>query len=494
MERLETHISRLYLTEDEVFKVKKPVNFGFLDFSTPELRHEACLAEVRLNRRLSPEVYLGVVPVSLASSGEPQFGGEGPAADWAVWMRRLPEDARGDRLLEAGKLEQPGIDAVAIRLARFHDECRSDAEARRYGELSVIEGNVRENFGQAGKALESYLTAGQVAELESWQLSFLRENAGLFEDRVRAGRVRDGHGDLRLEQFYLIDGKPVILDCIEFNDRFRYGDVCSDLAFLSMDLAFRGRVDLAERLLATYARESNDYDLFRLADFYESYRAFVRAKIAIFVKAARDARRYLLLALSGPRPPLGRPSLTAVGGLPASGKSTLADWLGGRLSAPIVESDRTRKHLAGVAPTASLGSAAFAGSYSAEFTERVYKELLGRADAVLASGRPAVLDANFPTARHREQARALARARGVPFRFVECQAPPALCLERLRRRESQPGISDARAGIFEELRARYEPVRELAEDERLRVDTSRPEEELHQAMEAALPLWPRGSG
>ncbi|HEY8072987.1 MAG TPA: AAA family ATPase, partial [Labilithrix sp.] len=294
-----------------------------------------------------------------------------------------------------------------------------------------------------------------------------------------------------------------ILDCIEFADRFRCCDTACDLAFLSMDLAAHGRVDLAERLLARYARASDDYDLFGVIDFYESYRAYVRAKIATLharssepaelrAKAEAEARRHYLLALACDRRALVPPAVVAVGGPIASGKSTVADTLADRLAAPVVDADRTRKAMLGVAHAAHLNVGAFDGPYDPRVTERVYDEMMRRADVILASGRPVVLDASFRTAALREKARAVAARHRVPFLFAECRAPERVLLERLAAREKTTSVSDGRRAIFADFLARSEPVTEVRGGEHLVIDTTRALDVVLAALAARVTAWPRG--
>jgi aminoglycoside phosphotransferase family enzyme/predicted kinase len=487
VELRQTHISWVFLRADDAFKVKKPVGLGFLDFTTKEKRREACEAEVRLNRRLAPDVYRGVVPVTLDALGRHRFGGEGEPVDWAVSMRRLPDSHRADVRLERGELTGEDVERVAGRVARFHGECGPSEAAKPFGTVEAIRFNVLENFEQTSSTIHRYLDPERVKELEAWQVRFLEERRPLFEARLGTGRIRDGHGDLRLEHVYLDErGEVTILDCIEFNDRFRYADVCTDVVFLAMDLAWHGRVDLAERFLARYAREAGDYDLYPLVDFYQSYRAFVRGKIASMTaggagasfevreRAAAEARRYFLLALASERQGLVSPRVVAVGGFIASGKSTIADALGREMPAPVVDADRTRKHLAGVAPEQPLPEGPWKGFYSPEFTRKVYSELRRRASAVLASGRPVVLDASFRARAHRAEAKRLARETGVPFLFLECRAPEGLCRERLREREKTSTVSDGRTEIFGDFGRSWEPVDELDATEHVVLDTSLP--------------------
>ena len=347
-----------------------------------------------------------------------------------------------------GTLTADRLDAVAGAIAAFHRAARADEKVSRCGRPSAIERNIQENFDQSRDALARYLTESEADEIVRWQTRFVREQQDRFKERIAGGHVREGHGDLRLEHVYIDEQSTIrVLDCIEFNERFRYADTCADIAFLSMDLAAHGRVDLAERLLATYAREADDFDLYAVVDFYESYRAFVRGKVASMLandegaepaarrRAEQEVRRYFLLALSSDRQSLLKPVVVAVGGVIASGKSAIAGHLGQALSAPIVQADRTRKAMLGLDPLRHLDDPAWTGGYDPAFSDRVYDELLRRAAVVLASGRPVILDASFRSAGLRRAVRELAAARGVPFRFVECRATRDICRERLAARE-----------------------------------------------------------
>ncbi|HSF16007.1 MAG TPA: AAA family ATPase [Vicinamibacteria bacterium] len=501
IELRETHISWVFLSANDAWKVKKPVGLGFLDFSTIEKRREACEAEVRLNRRLAPNVYRGVVPVRRDVGGHLCINGPGAVVDWAVHMKRLPDRDRADVRLSQGRLTDDHVETIAKRVAGFHEECDSNDETARFGTLEVIGGNVRENFEQARATILEYVSQEQAEEIESWQTKFLVDRQALFEARIHERRIRDGHGDLRLEHVYLDDaGDVVIVDCIEFNRRFRFADVCADVVFLAMDLARLGRVDLAERFVALYAREANDFDFYPLVDFYESYRAFVRGKIAAMVasgpetdakvreKARSDARLYYLLALASERRALVPPALVVVGGIMASGKSTVASRLAAELAVSVIDADRARKFLAGVEATSPIPEKPWQGVYSREFSDKVYGELLRRARAVLTSGRPVILDATFRSAGHRAAARDLAEEISVPFAFVECRATAEVSRERLLQRREEVGASDGRLEIFDDFVKEWEPVIELPAEEHVVVDTTKPLGETMQLLRRRLPV------
>ncbi len=500
----ETHISWVFVLDRDVFKVKKPVDLGFLDFSTVDKRKAACEAEVLLNARLAPHVYRGLVAVRRGEDGRARIEGNGEIIDWAVHMHRLPDDRRADNLLAKNRLSGEDIDLIAARIAEFHESTRADEETAAFGKVGVIRQNLEENFAQTRGSLDAYVSPENAEEIVRWQTAFVRGHEELFEQRVLAGHVRDGHGDLRLEHVYLDAPTPTIIDCIEFNDRFRYADVCGDIAFLSMDLAAKGRVDLSERLLAHYARMSNDFDLYALVDFYESYRAFVRGKISAMLagndgvslearsRAAADARHYFLLALAADRRSVLMPSVIAVGGIIASGKSTIAKHIGAEMSAPVIDADRTRKAMLGVQAEHPVHEGAWQGAYDPAFSDRVYAEVLRRAAVVLTSGRPVVLDASFRSAEMRAAARELAIAHNAAFRFIECRADREVCRARLALRAQAQSVSDGRLEIFDAFCARFEPISELPSSEHIALDTSLPLEQNRQMLMSVLETWPRG--
>jgi aminoglycoside phosphotransferase family enzyme/predicted kinase len=500
VELRETHISWVFLTEGEVYKVKKPVWFPFLDFRSRDARLLACEAEVVLNQRLAAGTYYGVVPVRRDSDGKLHVRADGEVVDWAVHMLRLPDALRADSRLAQGSLAPLHIDAIATRIASFH---ASALDSAWWGAPDVIRRNVRENFSEAAAGIQEHLTPAEILELEAYQLEFIECHRGLLQRRATEGRIREGHGDLRLEHIYIGEaeaeptaGKPAarelaIIDCVEFAERFRCSDVCSDIAFLSMDFAAHGRVDLAERFVAKYARASQDYELYALVDFYESYRAFIRGKLAL-LGGSEEARRYFTLALSTQRRSLVTPAVVVVGGTIASGKSTIAEALGERLSAPVIDADRSRKHLLGVVEDAPLRTGPFEGAYTPAVTRSVYAEMMRRARHVLGSGRPVILDASFRTADMRRSARDLAEAYEVPFVMVECRARADVRRARLVERSKALSISDGRLEIAGAFEARFEPMTELGRAQRVIVDTEQPIEKTLERIARSLQLWPHG--
>ncbi len=505
IELIQTHISWVLLGKDEVWKIKKPLALGFLDFGSLEARHQACEAELRLNRRLAPDVYRDLCPVTRDAAGRITLGGEGEIIDWAVHMRRLPDRDRADIRLAQGRLDRDDIGRIAERLAAFHASARCDEDTAAFGQPEAIAVNVRENFAQTRDSIARFITPAQAEEIERKQLDFVTTHADRLQARIAAGRVRDGHGDLRLEHVYLDDaGEVTIIDCIEFNDRFRYADVAADLAFLAMDLSEHQRVDLSEHLSACYARYAGDYDLYSVLDFYESYRAYVRGKIASFVaaepevdhtrreRAEASARHHFLLALAAERQPMIGPALVAVGGLIASGKSTVSTRLANQMPAPIVDADRTRKQMLGIRATQPMHDGSWQGAYDPAFTAQVYDEVFRRAEVVLASGRPVIVDASFRSRDLRTRARDVAARRGVPFRMVECRVDPTIAKERLRERARHASVSDGRLEIFDDFVARWQAIDEIPVGEHLVLDTSQSIDDNLAAIGEIVRTWPPG--
>jgi aminoglycoside phosphotransferase family enzyme/predicted kinase len=470
-----THASWVFIAGADVWKVKRPVDLGFLDFSTVEARKRCCEDEVRLNRRLARDVYLGVEPVRHGAGGLELGAGDAPdepIMDWAVHMRRLPDEDSAAARLARGALDADRLAGLAARVADFHGAARA-VPAR--GDMATLRRNVDENFAEterfvgdsAGDSAGDLVDRDTFDDARAFQTCWLDDNAGVVRRRVEAGRIRDGHGDLRLEHVYFpgddAGAAPLVIDCVEFDERFRAGDVAGDVAFLAMELDLAGRPDLASGFLARYAEAADDFDLYRVLDFYLSYRAWVRGKVAALVASDEgaaaelrkrkrlEARRDFALARAYAGRALDAPFVVAVGGVIGSGKSTLAAALGRELAVPVIGSDRTRKSLAGLPPTERGGPEL----YTAANRARAYAELLRRADGVVGSGRSVVLDATFSEPGRRGDARALARGRGARLVFVELACDEAVLRARLAQRRAGGSVSDATDAHLGDLAGRY---------------------------------------
>lgn len=478
---IKTRISYVFLLADVVYKVKRPVDLGYLDYTTLENRRFFCEREVQLNRRLCPQIYLGVVPI-VRSDGSLQVEGVGEPVEYAVKMRRLPQDRMLDVLVKKEQVPPGSMERVADRLADFHSRAETNNDIARFGSPGVVLFNAVENYEQTASYVGVTLSRVKYDLHAAYTSAFLEENAGLIEERVRQGRIRDCHGDLHSEHICLSDG-ICIYDCIEFNDRFRYSDVASEVGFLAMDLDHHGRADLSRIFVRAYADASHDRDLGRLLKFYKSYRAFVRGKVNSFRssdaelseqerrEAARSAIQYFDLADFYTR---NRPFLFVMSGLVGCGKSTVANELARRYGAHRICSDLVRKRLAGVSPTTPVRLPYGEGIYSSEFTDQTYGAMLGEALEVLDDGCPVVVDATFMQEGKRRAARDLAARTGADFVLIECRADEELIRGRLSHRMRRGSVSDAGPEVFEAQKARLEPVGDLPDEEHIVLDTTRP--------------------
>ena len=464
---LETHISRVFLAGDYAYKLKKPVDFGFLDFTTLEKRRAACAEEVRLNARLAPDFYLGVVPVCQNESGyrvRPQGCVPGETeVEVLVYMRRFPQEGLLDHLAMVGQLSPDLMTGIAQQLARFHAAAGRGPEIDRFGGVDSVRTPVAQNFDQTRAYIGRTVSAATHARLRAWSEEFLRDHAALFAGRVRAGKIVDGHGDLHLRNMCKLDGRVLIFDCIEFNPALRAGDVMNDIAFLIMDLDHRALSAHANRFLNEYLEQTRDYAGLKLLDFYRVYRACVRAKVMSFESDTtladrraleQEAASYFDLAEQTLAP--RAPGLLITCGVSGSGKTTLARLAAGVLDAVMVRSDALRKHLAGI-PLTRRGDQSGDDIYTPAMTGRTYAALLQHAREVIASGRWVILDAVYGKQLERTAASALARELGVPFGILYCQAPHTELKHRLNRRVAEGhDISDATVVVLEQQLPRFE--------------------------------------
>lgn len=468
---LETHISHLFFAGPRVFKVKKHIRLDFLDYGTLERRRRFCEEEVRLNRRLAPDVYLGAVPITRTKGNGLTVEGEGETVAWAVKMVRLPRDRMLENLLGEEGLDDDRIDAVVDRLVKFHAEADTGAGVDEHGGPGAVSEKVRDNLS----GTEEYVDRGLLPEelhrfLLDTSESFLAEKRGLMERRVHEGRIREGHGDLHAGNICFAGSQSgseglSIYDCIEFSRRLRCGDVASDLAFLAMDLDRRGHARTSDVLVRRYAEKAGDTGLHDLIGFYKSYRAVVRAKVAALAagdgeteEKHEEARGYFQLAASYALPA----SMTITCGVPVSGKSRLASRLAGALGAVVLRSDVTRKELAGVEPEDGVPENVGKGIYSESMTRRTYERLLERAVSFLNRGRNVIVDAAFPTReRRRPFAQAAAGGRFM-LNVLHVTVPEALARDRLERRDAEGGgPSDAGPEVYRHMQLTFEPPSEL---------------------------------
>jgi uncharacterized protein len=476
----QTQMSLLFIAGDFVYKVKKPVNFGYLDYSTLAERQRLCEREVVLNRRLCHDTYLGVVPIVRADSGL-KFEGEGEAVEYAVKMRRLPEERMLDQLLANALATPRTMEAIASRLATFHDSAATSSEIAAFGSIDAIRYNTDENFSQTLPYVGQTVTATTHTLLRQFTNDLLATRSELFSRRVTDGHIRDCHGDLHAAHVCMTDD-VCIYDCIEFNDRFRYGDVASEVAFLTMDLDRLRRSDLARAFANSYVHFSGDRGVATLLPFYACYRAVVRGKVegfklgdAMIPESERHAAKWLARTYFelAKRYATGRGLLIVMSGVTASGKSVVAERLGGLFAGTVLSSDIIRKQLAGLRPEEHAYEPFGQGIYSPEWTARTYDELLRRAAQVLTTGGCAILDASFLRASERARAVETARKASSEVMMVECIAPRETLLERLAARQAAGTVSDGRPEILEEQQAGSEPVLEFGPSDHVTIDTTR---------------------
>ena len=480
---LETHISKVFLTGSFVYKIKKPVDLGFLNFSTLAKRRHYCRREILLNRRLAPNVYLDVVPITVRS-GQFFLDGPGDIIEYAVRMKQLPEATSMTAILDTGKMTEAGINLLSQTLVNFHrGSFLPDAAAAKFGGLAHITRIMEETFDQTRAFAESTDDIRRHDIIRSAGRCFLNRRKTLFDDRIRGNRIKDGHGDLRCEHIYFHDGITII-DCIDFNPGFRLGDAANDLAFLAMDLDFRGHAEWARRLLAAYVEYSNDSGLVVLIDFYKCYRALIRFKVAEIrrreasVTAEQktvlksDGERFLALAYRYALQ-FTRPTMWVFCGLPASGKSTLAWTLGSILHIDPLQSDRVRKQIfRGQQPVHIRPFAA--DIYAPDADKLTYGQMLLTAQERLEKNESVILDATFRKRHFREEACRLARDMDANFILVECRASDEQIRQRLKLRESAPGLSDARLIHHDALKQDFDPVSEIDPCRHIVADTDQP--------------------
>ncbi|MEU3253734.1 AAA family ATPase [Streptomyces sp. NPDC006997] len=476
----ETHTAVVFFVGDRAYKLKKPVDPGFLDYTTVAARRAACAREVALNRRFAPDVYLGLGDIRSP---------DGETPEPLVVMRRLPADRRLSRLVREAVAVDDVLRAVARLLARWHAEAPHGRDIDEQGTRDALSSRWEASFAQVRALAEDGRVPDGITEAEHLVRRYLGGREPLFDSRIAQGRVVDGHGDLLAEDIFCLDDGPRVLDCLEFDDRLRHVDGLDDAAFLAMDLERLGAPQAAAYFLARYSEYSGDPAPPSLWHHYVAYRAFVRAKVSLIQarQGAPDARaasrRLVSTTLRHLR--ASAVGLTLVGGLPGSGKSTLSGALADRLGVTLLSSDRLRKELAGVPPGQSAAAAYGEGLYTPGWTARTYAALLDRAAALLSAGESVVLDATWSDAAQREAARRLAERTGADLVALHCHVPDEVAVDRLSTRA--PGVSDADRDVAAAMAAGEPPWPQA-----VAVDTSGPLESAAARALAAVRPWGTG--
>lgn len=476
---IETHISWVLLTGSYAYKIKKPVNFGFLDFTELSARQHFCEEELRLNQRLTEGLYLEVVAIG-GSETAPELAGTTPAIEYALKMRQFPQEQLLSAIQARGELSEGHIDELARQIAQFHLKAPKVSPQHPLGTPEAVMAPVLQNFEQIRPMLGDKADLQQLDALEAWATSSYERLRPLLAERKAKGFIRECHGDIHLGNVAQIDGKVVVFDCIEFNEPFRLTDITADAAFLAMDLEDRGLKCLARRFISTWLEHTGDYDALHLLNFYKAYRAMVRGKVSLFrlgqeqdpVQRAvilRQYRAYAALAESYSAIPSRFLAITH--GVSAVGKSHVAMRLVEALGGIRLRSDIERKRLFGEQPDSPEAQIA-SGIYSEDASQATYQRLHQLAQHGLQAGFPVVIDATYLKASQRQAACSIAEETGAPFLILDCHAPDAVIASWLEQRQKEGrDPSDATLEVIQAQHASRDPLDETERVHSMRVDT-----------------------
>ena len=478
IELIETHISWVILTGDFAYKIKKPVNFGFLDFSTLQKRKYFCQQELHLNRRLAAGIYLEVVAIT-GTSDEPHIAGSGEIFEYAVKMAQFPQSAQLDNMLAAGELKLEHMDVIARMIADFHQSTDVATGAMDYGNLETIYQPVEENFRQIEVHLNSERYTDRLATLSQWSKAAFTERQTLMAKRKTDGFIRHCHGDMHLRNMLWLDGEPMAFDCIEFNERLSWIDVISEVAFLVMDLQHRRQAQLANHFLNSYLEVTGDYAGLSVLPFYLCYRALVRAKVnALRLKqdeitseekadTITEFEKYLALASTYTRPATAK--LIIMHGLSASGKSTVSQQLLDATGAIRIRSDVERKRLFKITSTDSAADKVDSGIYSADASQQTYATLIELASLIIGAGYDVIVDAAFLKYEQRKPFRTLAEQLNADYVILQITAPADILRQRIARRKND--VSDADLAVLEHQLANLQPLHQEEDEKVITVNT-----------------------
>ncbi|MCP2727154.1 bifunctional aminoglycoside phosphotransferase/ATP-binding protein [Limnofasciculus baicalensis] len=463
IQMLQTHISYVLLTGDFAYKIKKPVNFGFLDFSTIAQREHFCHEEIRLNQPNAPEIYLDVLAIT-QEGNRFILGGTSEAVEYAVKMCQFPQSSLLSTMFEEGMLTEVQMEELGKTVAHFHSKCKTSDYIRSFGEVAKIREFIKDNYQHTLKYIGGSQTQEQYEETKAFSDRFFAEQAELLAQRRDNNFIRECHGDLHLRNICLWHNKIQLFDCIEFNEPFRFVDVMYDVAFTVMDLEARGRKDLGNAFLNTYLEQTGDWSGLQVLPLYLSRQAYVRAKVTSFLlddsavsaeakqEASTTAANYYRLAWNYTKIERGR--IILMSGLSGAGKSTVARKLARKLGAIHLRSDAVRKHLAGM-PLEEKGEDTL---YTAEMTQKTYNRLLELGILLANQGFTAILDAKYDKQGLRESAIAQAQTHQIPLSILYCTAPMDVLRDRLLSRTGD--VSDATADLLASQEAAAEPFTE----------------------------------
>ena len=462
---LQTHISYIALTGRYCYKVKKSVNFGFLDFSTLENRKYFCKEELRLNKRLCPEIYLDVVRITRKKNGF-EINGSGEVIDYAVKMKEFSQKFILNKLLERNKIDEKIINNIVDILVNFYKSGKSTDEIKHFGTVETIKRNNNENFDQTEDFINLTIKKEIFDFIKKTTNDFLSENKNIFSNRIKNNFIKDCHGDLHSGNIVLFNDKICIFDCIEFNKRFRYSDIASDIAFLAMDLDFLGQAYLSSYLIEKYVEKSQDNNIFNVLNFYKCYRAYIRGKVTGFKindsnidKSEKDkmidiSKKYFDLAyyysqlFSRKNKKNSKPILFITTGLTGTGKTTIARKIAVDYKAQIISTDSVRKEILGIDKYERHYDAYNTGLYSPKKMIETYDKIFEKTDFLLNKKKNVVLDATFKTEKLRDTARKISQKNNANFLIVYCNCPEEKVKKYLDNRANKKSISDGRWEIY----------------------------------------------
>lgn len=480
-ELIETHISWVILTGDYVYKIKKTVNFGFLDFSTLEKRKFYCEEELRLNRRLAPDLYLDVIPLT-GSTEAAELDGSGEAFEYTVKMKQFSQKTQLDHVLERKELNSEIIDSIANLVADFHQQIDITEKTAEYGKSNRVYLPINENFIQIRERITDTSTLELLTTIENWSRKAFTRIKPILSQRKEHGFIRECHGDLHLRNLAWYNSKPLAFDCLEFNPDFRWIDVISEIAFFIMDLDDHKQVELAQRFLNKYLELTGDYNGCHVLRFYQVYRAMVRAKVdAIRAhqegiskqeadEALREFNSYLQLALTYT---IQRsPFLIITRGMSASGKSYWSQQLLEKTNAIRIRSDVERKRLFNIRPRDNPREDIAQGIYSPEATNKTYLKLLGITEDIISAGFPVIVDATFSSLEQRNLFNELANKKQIQFVIMEFIASNEMLKQRILKREQ--GVSDADITVLENQIQHWQPLEQNEKTLSVSINTEEP--------------------
>lgn len=497
IEVIQTHISAVFLTGDFAYKLKKPVNFGFLDFSTLEKRHYFLDRELVMNQPVAPELYLEVLPITSAQ-GQLSLDGAGEVVDYVLKMRQFPQDSLLSNRLVAGQITESDMVQLGKVVAEFHRQTQTNLAIQAFGNLEQIGKAIADNYRQTERYIGIAQTQQQFAETEAFTRNFLQQKSTVFQQRQNQQKIRECHGDLHLSNICFWNGKFHLFDRIEFNEEFRFVDVIYDIAFTIVDLDVHSRLDLSNRFLNSYLEQTGDWEGVQVLPFYLCRQAYVRAKVQSILlddpnisphrksQALAAAVNFYHLAWQYTQPSVGR--LIIMSGLSGSGKSTVARQIAPQLKAIHLRSDAVRKHLAQI----ELSERGKADLYSAAMTERTYARLLELGILLVRQGFTIILDGKFDRQRWRESAIQSAISEGLSLTFLQCVAPLAVLRDRILHRQGD--ISDATPDLLEAQLQQAEPFTASEQAHAIALDTTQTPQaladQLHHLFPPSFPSSP----